>query len=273
MTPTDPVIDIAELCKTLGGRRVLNRLSLQVRRGETLAIIGRSGTGKSVLLKHIVGLMKPDSGRCSVLGVDTATAGDAGIGALRRRVGYLFQSGALLAAMDVLENVALPLRECESGLSEARIRETVRETLALVNLEGVESRMPSELSGGMRKRVGLARAIVRRPELVLYDEPTSGLDPIGTSSIDDLIRSMKSVLNVTQVVVTHDMASARRIGDRIGLIWEGRIYFVGTPAELEATDDPTVRQFVGGLTTGPMTEGIGETQLLRNRPRGDAPAE
>jgi phospholipid/cholesterol/gamma-HCH transport system ATP-binding protein len=262
------VIDIANLRKTLGGRAVLDGLTLQVRRGETFVIIGRSGTGKSVTLKHIVGLMRPDSGTCRVLGVDTATASRAGIDSVRRRVGYLFQSGALLAAMDVLENVALPLREFETHLSESEIAATVREKLSLVNLAGVESKLPSELSGGMRKRVGLARAIVRNPELVLYDEPTSGLDPIGTSSIDDLICSMKAALGVTQVVVTHDMTSARRIADRIGLLWEGRIYFVGTPAELDATDDPTVRQFVEGLVSGPMTESFGETREYRAPDKG-----
>ena len=283
----DIVINISDLNKNLGGKQILNRLNLQVRKGETFVIIGRSGSGKSVTLKHIIGLMRPDSGSCFVFGSDMARASRREAEAVRNRIGYLFQSGALLASMNVGDNVSLPLREHESGKMDAdAINRTVREKLDLVDLDKVEEKMPSELSGGMRKRVGLARAIVRNPELVLYDEPTSGLDPIGTAAIDDLIISMKKKLKVTQVVVTHDMASARKIADRIGLLFEGRIYFTGTPQDLDETQDVVVHQFVHGEIAGPMTEKSGETKRFRkmqeNAPstqggsgtrKGGAPAE
>ncbi|MCC6740033.1 MAG: ABC transporter ATP-binding protein [Planctomycetia bacterium] len=266
------VIEIVDLCKSLGGKQVLNRLCLQVRRGETFVIIGRSGTGKSVTLKHIIGLMKPDSGTCTVFGTEMGKATRAEAETVRRRIGYLFQSGALLASMNVEDNVALPLREIER-MPEDQVLRTVREKLDLVDLDKVELKMPSELSGGMRKRVGLARAISRNPELVLYDEPTSGLDPIGTAAIDELILSMKKKLKVTQIVVTHDMASARRIADRIGLLYDGRIYFTGTPADLDETTDVVVHQFVHGEVAGPMTEKSGETKRYRRqRPPTPPPA-
>ncbi|KAF0245898.1 MAG: putative ABC transport system ATP-binding [Planctomycetota bacterium] len=253
------VIDIVDLCKNLGGKQILNRLNLQVRKGETFVIIGRSGSGKSVTLKHIVGLLSPDAGKCNVFGIEMGSARRRDAESVRRRIGYLFQGGALLASMNVQENVALPLRELEK-MSEDEILKTVRQKLDLVDLDKVEQKMPSELSGGMRKRVGLARAIARNPELVLYDEPTSGLDPIGTAAIDELIMNMKKKLKVTQVVVTHDMASARRIGDRIGLLFDGRIYFTGTPQDLDETQDVVVHQFVHGEVAGPMTEKSGETK-------------
>jgi phospholipid/cholesterol/gamma-HCH transport system ATP-binding protein len=262
----DIVIDIRGLCTRLGGKQVLNNLNLQVRKGETFVIIGRSGSGKSVTLKHLIGLMRPDAGTCSVFGVDMAQAGRAETQAVRTRIGYLFQSAALIASLNVEENVALPLRELERGLGEDDVRRRVREKLDLVDLYKVELKMPSELSGGMKKRVGLARAIARNPELVLYDEPTSGLDPIGTSAIDELILNMKKRLKVTQVVVTHDMASARRIADRIGLLYDGRIYFTGTAADLDETNDVVVHQFVHGETVGPMTEKSGETRRFRKPP-------
>jgi len=258
------VISLVDLNKNLGGKQVLNRLNLQVRKGETFVIIGRSGSGKSVTLKHIIGLTRPDSGNCFVFGTDLAQAPPRQVEAVRHRIGYLFQSGALLASMDVAENVALPLRELERGKhTEDEISRIVREKLDLVDLGKIEDKMPSELSGGMRKRVGLARAIVRNPELVLYDEPTSGLDPIGTAAIDELIVNMKKRLKVTQIVVTHDMASARRIADRIGLLWEGRIYFTGSPQDLDETSDIIVHQFVHGEVAGPMTEKSGETKRFR----------
>lgn len=265
------VIEIVDLCKSLGGKQVLNRLCLQVRRGETFVIIGRSGTGKSVTLKHIIGLMKPDSGTCTVFGTEMGKATRAEAEAVRRRIGYLFQSGALLASMNVEDNVALPLREIER-MPEDQVLRTVREKLDLVDLDKVELKMPSELSGGMRKRVGLARAISRNPELVLYDEPTSGLDPIGTAAIDELILSMKKKLKVTQIVVTHDMASARRIADRIGLLYDGRIYFTGTPADIDETTDVVVHQFVHGEVAGPMTEKSGETKRYRRQKPPDTAA-
>ena len=266
------VIDIVDLCKSLGGKQILNRLNLQVRKGETFVIIGRSGSGKSVTLKHIIGLMSPDAGKCHVFGIEMGSARRKDSEAVRRRIGYLFQSGALLASMNVEDNVALPLRELEK-MSEDEILRTVRQKLDLVDLDKVEQKMPSELSGGMRKRVGLARAIARNPELVLYDEPTSGLDPIGTAAIDELILNMKKKLKVTQVVVTHDMASARRIADRIGLLYDGRIYFTGTPQDLDETKDIVVHQFVHGEVAGPMTEKSGETKRFKRPKPAEAPAQ
>lgn len=266
------IIEIVDLCKSLGGKQILNRLCLQVRKGETFVIIGRSGTGKSVFLKHIIGLMRADSGTCTVFGTDMAKATRAESEAVRRRIGYLFQSGALLASMNVEDNVALPLREIER-MPEDEVLRTVRQKLDLVDLDKIEHKMPNELSGGMRKRVGLARAISRNPELVLYDEPTSGLDPIGTAAIDELIINMKKRLKVTQIVVTHDMASARRIADRIGLLYDGRIYFTGSPQDLDETKDVVVHQFVHGEVAGPMTEKSGETKRYKRVKPPDAPAE
>ncbi len=256
------VIDIVDLSKKLGGKQILNRLNLQVRKGETFVIIGRSGSGKSVTLKHIIGLMNPDAGSCKVFGTEMAHSTRRSAEGVRRRIGYLFQSGALIASMNVEENVALPLRELER-MSEDEVLKTVRQKLDLVDLDKVELKMPSELSGGMRKRVGLARAIARNPELVLYDEPTSGLDPIGTAAIDELILNMKKKLKVTQIVVTHDMGSARRIADRIGLLFDGRIYFTGTPQDLDESKDVIVHQFVHGEISGPMTEKSGETKRYK----------
>jgi phospholipid/cholesterol/gamma-HCH transport system ATP-binding protein len=256
------VIDIVDLSKKLGEKQILNRLNLQVRKGETFVIIGRSGSGKSVTLKHIIGLMNPDSGSCKVFGIEMAHANRKSSESVRRRIGYLFQSGALIASMNVEQNVALPLRELEK-MTEDEVLKTVRQKLDLVDLDKVEQKMPSELSGGMRKRVGLARAIARNPELVLYDEPTSGLDPIGTAAIDELIMNMKKKLKVTQIVVTHDMGSARRIADRIGLLFDGRIYFTGTPSDLDESKDVIVHQFVHGEISGPMTEKSGETKRYK----------
>jgi phospholipid/cholesterol/gamma-HCH transport system ATP-binding protein len=267
------VIELRDVCTRLGGKQVLNKLSLQVRKGETFVIIGRSGSGKSVTLKHMIGLLRPDSGVCSVFGVDMTVAGKKESEGVRTRIGYLFQSSALIASLNVSDNIALPLRELERGMSEDDVLRRVREKLDLVDLYKVDEKMPSELSGGMKKRVGLARAIARNPELVMYDEPTSGLDPIGTSAIDELILNMKKRLKVTQIVVTHDMESARRIADRIALLYEGRIYFTGTPADLDETNDVVVHQFVHGETVGPMTEKSGETRRFRKPPPAAEPPQ
>ncbi|MBI4231182.1 MAG: ABC transporter ATP-binding protein [Planctomycetes bacterium] len=247
-----PLIELKRLHKTLGGRAVLDGLDLDVRSGETLVIIGRSGTGKSVSLKHMIGLMQPDAGSVLIKGQDIAHARGTDLDRIRTMFGVLFQSGALLNSLTVYENVALPLRE-HTNLPPAELDRIVRQKLALVEMTGKESAMPSELSGGQKKRVGLARAIVREPEVILYDEPTSGLDPVMSNTINELILDMQKKIHVTSVVVTHDMQSAYMIADRIAMIFKGRIIQIGTPTEILRTENPIVRQFIDGQTRGPLT--------------------
>jgi len=247
------MIELIDIHKELGSKKVLNGLSLKVESGETMVIIGRSGSGKSVTFKHITGLLKPDSGRILVDGVDVTTASGNEVDRVRRRLGVLFQSGALLNWMTVDANVALPLREL-TKLPEAEIRRIVDEKLALVELNGAGHLMPASLSGGMKKRAGLARSLVLEPEILLYDEPTSGLDPIMANRINELIIDMQRKLNVTSIVVTHDMESAFMIADRIAMLFGGRIIEVGTPLEIRATKNVIVRQFVDGKTRGPVGE-------------------
>lgn len=250
----EAAIELGDLTKTLGGRKVLDGVSLSVLRGETMTIIGGSGAGKSVTLKHIVGLLKPDRGYVRVLGMDVTGSNHGTLEAVRRKIGFCFQGSALLNSLNVFENVALPLREHER-LSEEEIRRKVLEKLDLVNLADASSKMPSELSGGMKKRVGLARAIIRNPEIILYDEPTAGLDPVVASQINDLILDMQRKLGVTSVLVTHDMSSAFRVSNRIAMLLHGRIVKVGTPEEFRASEDPVVRQFIYGESEGPLTRG------------------
>jgi phospholipid/cholesterol/gamma-HCH transport system ATP-binding protein len=245
------MIRIRGLKKTLGSRRVLDGVDLEIRDGESVVVMGRSGTGKSVLLKHIVGLMKPDAGVVEVQGHDVVGLGARELNAVRKRMGMLFQSSALFDSLTVGENVALPLRT-HTTMRPDQIRDRVRERLEWVGLEGVEGMKPASLSGGMRKRVGLARAIVMDPETILYDEPTTGLDPIMADVIDQLIRDMQRRLGVTTVVVTHDLASAYKVGDRIAMLHEGRVVFSGTVEETRGTTDPLVRQFIEGSSTGPI---------------------
>ncbi len=246
-------IELCDLTKSLGGRTVLDGVSLSIRRGETMAIIGGSGAGKSVTLKHIVGLLKPDRGCVRVDGVDVTRSNHGTLDAVRKKIGFCFQGSALLNSLNVLENVALPLREHEL-LSEEEIRAKVREKLELVKLGDAGHKMPSEISGGMKKRVGLARAIVRNPEILLYDEPTAGLDPVVGSQINDLILDMQKKLGVTSVLVTHDMSSAFRVSNRIAMLLDGRIVKLGTPEEFRSSDDPVVRQFIFGESEGPLTK-------------------
>jgi len=246
------LIELIDVHKTLGGKKVLAGMNLAINRGETYTIIGRSGIGKSVTLKHIVGVMKPDSGRVIVDNIEVQNLSRRQLERFRAKFGYLFQSSALLNSLNVLENVALPLRE-HTKMSESEIRDRVAQKLALVGLKGTEKIMPSELSGGMRKRVALARAIVMEPEIILYDEPTTGLDPITSDAINELIREMQSRLKVTSVVVTHDMKSAYKISDRIGLLHEGRIIQEGTADDNRQSDDPRVKQFINGEAVGPLT--------------------
>jgi len=238
--------------KRLGGKDVLKNMNLHIKRGETYVIIGRSGIGKSVTIKHMVGLMKPDSGKVVVDGVEVNKLKRRQLEKFRLNFGFLFQSNALLNSLTVFENIALPLRE-HTNMSEKEIQDRVRQKLALVGLEGTEEMMPEDLSGGMRKRVALARAIVMEPKIILYDEPTTGLDPITADAINHLIRDMQKKLGVTSVVVTHDMKSAYFVGDRIGLLHDGHIIQEGSPEEIRNSKDERVQQFINGLAKGPLT--------------------
>jgi phospholipid/cholesterol/gamma-HCH transport system ATP-binding protein len=241
------VIQFQSLYKAFGGKQVLTGLTLEVRDGETMVIIGYSGTGKSVALKHIVGLLQPDAGDVLVDGRAVSALERAGLNALRGEIGYVFQFAALFDSMTVAENVAIGLRR--RRLSEEEIDERVAEALAVVDLTGTGAQYPAELSGGMRKRVGIARAIALRPRYILYDEPTTGLDPVTSAVMDRLMVRTRERFGVTAVVVTHDMRSAYTVGDRIAMLYEGRIRQVGTVAEVQATEDPIVRQFIEGRPT------------------------
>jgi len=229
--------------KEFSGRKVLDGLSFEVEKGEVLALVGPSGTGKSVTLKHIVRLLTPDAGRVTVDGVDVSECSRRELESIRRRVGYLFQGGALLAWMTVEENVALPLRECTS-LPEDEIDRRVAKALADVELTEAAEKYPSEISGGMQKRAGLARAIVRDSDVVLYDEPTSGLDPVTSITIHRLIRKLNQELGITSIVVTHDLQGALNFADRILLIKDGKKIECSTPAQFVASSNPDVREFL-----------------------------
>ena len=232
-----------EVKKEFSGRKVLDGLSFEVEKGEVLALVGPSGTGKSVTLKHIVRLLTPDDGRVLVDGVDVSECSSRELESIRRRVGYLFQGGALLAWMTVEENVALPLRECTS-LSEEEIDERVAKALAEVELTDAAEKYPAEISGGMQKRAGLARAIVRDSDVVLYDEPTSGLDPVTSITINRLIRKLNRELGITSIVVTHDLQGALNFADRILLIKDGKKVECLPPAQFVESDNPVVREFL-----------------------------
>jgi phospholipid/cholesterol/gamma-HCH transport system ATP-binding protein len=231
--------------KAFGDKVILDGVSLDVPEGRTLAVIGASGVGKSVLLKTVVGLLEPDQGSVVVDGQVVTELGRSELFELRRRVGYVFQFAALFDSMTVRENLEMGLRRMPDVDREQRL-ERVQESLRLVEMEGYDDRMPGELSGGQRKRVGLARAIATRPKYLLYDEPTTGLDPVTTAVIDGLILKMDEELGVTSVVVTHDMTSAYRVADRIAMLYDGRIRFNGTPDEIQAAEDPVVRGFIEG---------------------------
>lgn len=241
------MIEARDLKKSFGTQRVLDGVNLQIKEGESVVIIGRSGGGKSVLLKHLVGLVRPDSGEVIIDGENIVGMNERRLLSVRHKFGMLFQSAALFDSMTVAENVGFALRR-EKDLTATELLRRVSEALEMVDLPGTENKKPSELSGGMRKRVGLARAIVYRPEIVLYDEPTTGLDPIVADSIDQLIVRVRDRLNVTSVVVTHDMRSARRVGQRILMLHQGKIYVEGTPEEIFASTDPIVHKFVNGIS-------------------------
>ena len=238
------MIELDNVYKSFGDNQVLKGLSLKINMGEALAIIGRSGCGKSVLLKHIIGLLKPDSGTVSVEGYDINKIKEADLYELRKKFGFLFQGAALFDSMTVGENISLPLIEGNKKFTKTQIEDLVAEKLDLVGLPGIELKKPAELSGGMRKRVGLARALITNPQYILYDEPTTGLDPIMSESIDNLIKELSVKLNVTSIVVTHDMISVRIVAERVAMAHEGKIYFTGTPAELLASDDEIIKEFI-----------------------------
>ena len=242
------MIRLADVYKAFGEKEILAGFTLDVREGETMVIIGYSGTGKSVAIKHIVGLLEPDQGEVWVDNVRVDTLPRRELYQLRSKIGYVFQFAALFDSLNIGENVAMGLRR-SSGLSEPEIETRVAEALDLVDLPGVEARFPAELSGGMRKRVGIARAIALRPKYLLYDEPTTGLDPVTTAVIDDLMVRMREKLGVTSIVITHDMKSAYRVGTRIAMLYDGRVRQVGTVDQIKRTTDPIVRQFIEGRPT------------------------
>lgn len=248
-----PIIELQDLWKSFGGRQVLREMSISVEKGETLVIVGGSGTGKSVTLKHIIGLLRPDRGHVLIDGHDITRMKDVELNQFRRRFGMSFQEGALFDSMSVFENIAFPLRR-HTKMTEDEIRARVEECLEDVHLHGVETKRPSELSGGMRRRVGFARAISLKPEILLFDEPTTGLDPVISDVIAELIREMDRKLGTTTVTITHDMKVAFKIADRVAMLYEGHIIEQGTPAEFQASKNPIVRQFIEGRADGPLTD-------------------
>jgi len=241
------MIEVRDLSKSFGSNPVLEGVSLRIEKGESVVIIGRSGGGKSVLLKLLIGLIEPDAGQVLIEGENIVPMNERQLLHVRRKFGMLFQSAALFDSMNVAENVAFAFRR-ERSLPAQEVARKVGEVLELVDLPGIEEKKPSELSGGMRKRVGLARAIIYQPQIVLYDEPTTGLDPVVSDSIDQLILRVRDRLDVTTVVVTHDMRSARRLGQRILMLHDRKIYAAGTPDEIFNSKDPIVRRFIEGVS-------------------------
>jgi phospholipid/cholesterol/gamma-HCH transport system ATP-binding protein len=238
------MIEIKNLHKSFGGNKVLRGIDLTINTGESIAIIGKSGCGKSVLLKHIVGLIMPDEGDILVDGNSVTNLPKEKLYDIRKRFGFLFQGAALFDSMTVFENVSLPLVENNYNFTGEEIERLVEEKLSLVGLPGTENLKPSELSGGMKKRVGLARALITNPEYILYDEPTTGLDPVTSDSIDELIKELNTKLNVTSIIVTHDMFSVKKTAERIAMIHEGKIYFSGDIEEMLGLNDPVIKNFV-----------------------------
>lgn len=247
----DIVIELKNVHKAFGSRKILKGMNLQVRRGETMVILGPSGTGKSVSLKHITGLLEPDAGECFIFGKKISGVHEKDKSALRAKMGVLFQSGALINWLSVYENVALPLREHKLAYG-AELDKIVMQKLKWLDLIPAKDTLPSNISGGMKKRAGLARALTTNPEIVLYDEPTSGLDPVMSNVINELVIRMKNELGLTSVVVTHDMSSAYMIADRISFIYEGQVILCGTVDEIRNSSNPLIQQFIHGRTTGPM---------------------
>jgi len=245
------MIEVHDLYKAFGSKAVLRGVDLAVEKGETMVIIGGSGSGKSVLIKHIIGLLDPDRGHVEIGGENITEAHDDELNHLRQRFGMLFQGAALFDSMPVWQNVGFALIE-HKHMGHAEVRDMAQEKLEMVGLPDVLDLMPAELSGGMRKRVGLARAIAMDPEILLYDEPTTGLDPIMADVINRLIRTLQERLKVTSVIITHDMVSAYHIGDRLAMLYQGRIIEIGTPEAIRGSENPIVHQFVTGSSEGPV---------------------
>ena len=245
------MIEIRNLQKSFNGKTVLRKIDLDIPKSHTQIIIGRSGSGKSVLLKHIIGLIRPDAGQIFVDGEEISDLNDRDLYRVRRKFGMLFQGAALFDSMTVEENIALGVRE-HRMFPDAEIRRRVAERLEMVGLPGIQPMRPAELSGGMKKRVGLARALMMEPEFVLYDEPTTGLDPIMADAINDLIIYCTDHLHVTSIVVTHDMVSAYKVGDRISMLHDGEMIYTGTPEEIRRCANPIVQQFIEGKAAGPV---------------------
>ncbi|MBI5195751.1 MAG: ABC transporter ATP-binding protein [Nitrospirae bacterium] len=252
----DTLINIEDVHKSFGSNYVLRGANLKIIKGESVVILGGSGSGKSVLLKHIIGLLIPDKGSVIVDGSDLSKLDENDLNELRKKFGMLFQAAALFDSMNVWENVGFGLKR-HTKLSATEIKEIAVEKLGHVGLTGIEDRMPSDLSGGMRKRVGLARAIAMEPEILLYDEPTTGLDPIMADAINDLIVEMREKLKITSVAITHDIKSAYKIADRIAMLYNGEIIETGSPDKIRNTLNPIVKQFVEGSAVGPIViEGL-----------------
>jgi len=251
------MIQIINLNKSFGDNHVLKNINLNIEDGITTVVIGRSGCGKSVLLKHIIGILKPDSGQVIVDGQDVSKLSAKELNKLRLNFGMLFQGSALFDSLTVYENVGFNLIE-HTNLDSQTIARRVKESMTLVGLKGVEDLRPAELSGGMKKRVGLARAICMNPKLILYDEPTTGVDPILADTINGLIKDLHDKLKVTSIVVTHDMVSAYKVGDKISMLYDGKIIETGAPEEIKNTTNPVVKQFITGAAEGPITTGESE---------------
>lgn len=241
----EPIIRIRDLHKSFGENHVLKGVNLELEEGSTVVILGTSGSGKSVLMKHVIGLLKPDSGRVIVEGEDVTDYGERDWQRVRNKFGMVFQGAALFDSMTVYENVSFPLREHYRDMAEDEIRRRVRERLEVVHLEGTEDVYPAELSGGMRKRVGLARGLVMDPKIVLYDEPTTGLDPITTDDVDEMILQAREAYNVTSLVISHDIASAFKVATKLAVLYDGVIVAEGTGPELRAHPHPHVQEFLG----------------------------
>jgi len=245
------MIRIVDLHKEMGGKPVLKGVTLEIEKGKTVVVIGQSGSGKSVLIKHLMGLLQPDSGQIFIDGKDIASLSEEKRYVVRRKFGILFQNAALFDSLTVGENVAFGV-ERYLNVQDKKKEEIVRESLAMVGLHGIEHLMPHELSGGMKKRVGLARVIAYKPEIIFYDEPSTGIDPIRADAINDLINMLKEELKVTSIVITHDMTSAYKVGDVIAMLYEGKIIETGTPDEIKQTRNQVVRQFIHGCSEGPI---------------------
>lgn len=249
------MIEIKNLTKSFDGSKVLSGLNLKVEKGKTCVIIGRSGCGKSVLLKHIVGILKPGKGAIYIDGTDITKLKEKELNQVRMKIGMVFQGGALFDSLTVAENVGFGFIE-HQHLSRMELLEKVEDALCAVDLCGIGNMMPFELSGGMKKRVSLARAICMKPEIILYDEPTTGIDPITADGINELIINMHDKLKVTSIVVTHDMKSAYKVGDKLAMMYNSNIIAEGTPKEIQDTKHPVVHQFINGLAKGPITEAV-----------------